>query len=479
MINQFLFLFFLEVLGLSFMILFKKNLDRAYLYLLSFPMGVSLWVFLILIFLCTGLHLYRWAVLTASFLMLGAFFLMDLKKKAFSREERMPLVILLLSFAALSFVFLGLNYSFFTNDSWALVAGGRTIALSTGLPARLLAEKGIFSYILHSAGSFWHFDYLYALYPMITLFLMLFFIYSLYAPFEKKRISLNRHLAYSGLAALFLLSTFFILMNSTYIHSNLLYGFYAFIAVFGLWKRLRGDHSVWLVVSILALLSSVFIRVEGPLVALIPVILLISTRELSLKDKRIYVLSVTLAVSAWFLKLFFVFSGFTGKKLNADRSLFVILIYLLCLLGSWLSEKRGLARLRSYGPPAMLYALAFLWSYFIWTKGMSMKGGDLIIRRYGILLVNILRDGGWGITWMALFFLFIAALFMARFPQESLFAYTILSFGLLFNSLNLFRGGWRVGWGDSGNRMLVHIIFILGFYIFLKFKVMIFKNETS
>jgi len=479
MINQFLFLFFLEVLGLSFMVLFKKNLDRAYLYLLSFPMGVSLWAFLILILLGAGVPVRRGAVLAASFLMLGFFFLMDLRKKVFSREERLPLAILLLSFAALCFVFLSLNYSFFTNDSWGLVAGGRTIALSTRLPARLLAETGIFSFILHSAGSFWHFDYLYALYPMIALFLVLFFIYSLYAPFGKKKISLNRHLAFSGLAALFLLSTFFILLNSTYIHSNLLYGFYTFIAIFGLWKRLRGDHSVWLVVSILALLSSVFIRVEGPLVALIPVILLISTRELSLKDKRIYVLSVTLAVSAWFLKLFFVFSGFTGKKLNADRSLFVILIYLLCLLGLWLSEKRGLARLRSYGPPAMLYALAFLWSYFIWTKGMSMKGGDLIIRRYGILLVNILRDGGWGITWMALFFLFIAALFMARFPQESLFAYTILSFGLLFNSLNLFRGGWRVGWGDSGNRMLVHIIFILGFYIFLKFKVMIFKNETS
>jgi hypothetical protein len=479
MINQFLFLFFLEVLGLSFMVLFKKNLDRAYLYLLSFPMGVSLWAFLILIFLGAGVPVRRGAVLTASFLMLGVFFLMDLRKKAFSREERLPLAILLLSFAALSFVFLSLNYSFFTNDSWGLVAGGRTIALSTRLPARLLAETGIFSFILHSAGSFWHFDYLYALYPMIALFLVLFFIYGLYAPFGMKRISLNRHLAFSGLAALFLLSTFFILMNSAYIHTNLLYGFYTFIAVFGLWRRLQGDHSAWLVISILALLSSIFIRVEGPLVALIPVILLISARELSFKDKGIYVLSVTLAVSAWFLKLFFVFSGFTGKKLNADRSLFVILIYLLCLLGSWLSEKRGLARLRSYGPPAMLYALAFLWSYFIWTKGMSMKGGDLIIRRYGILLVNILRDGGWGITWMALFFLFIAALFMARFPQESLFTYTILSFGLLFNSLNLFRGGWRAGWGDSGNRMLVHIIFIMGFYIFLKFKVMIFKNETS
>lgn len=479
MINQFLFLFFLEVLGLSFMVLFKKNLGRAYLYLLSFPMGVSLWVFLIMVFLCTGLPRYRWAVLTASFLMLGTFFLMDLRKKAFSREERIPLVILLLSFAALSFIFLGLNYSFFTNDSWGLIAGGRTIAYSTRLPARLMAEQGIFSFILHSAGSLWQFDYLYALYPMITLFLVLFFIYGLYAPFEKKRISLNRHLAFSGLAALFLLSTFFILLNSTYIHTNLLYGFYTFIAVFGLWRRLQGDHSTWLVISVLALLSSVFIRVEGPLVALILVIFLISARELSLKDKGIYVLSVTLAISAWFLKLFFIFSGFTGKKLNADRSLFVILIYLLCLLGLWLSEKRRLARLRSYAPPAMLYALAFLWSYFIWTKGMSLRGGDLIIRRYGILLVNILRDGGWGITWIALFFLFIAALFMARFPQESLFTYTILSFGLLFNSLNLFRGGWRVGWGDSGNRMLIHIIFIVGFYIFLKFKAMIFKNETS
>jgi len=479
MINQFLFLFFLEVLGLSFMGLFKKSLDRTYLYLLSLPMGVSLWAFLILILLGAGVSLRRGVALTASLLMLGAFFLMDLKKKVLSREDRVPLTILLLSFTALSFVFLNLNYSFFTNDSWALAAGGRMIALSTRLPARMLAEAGIFSYILHSAGSFWRFDYLYAIYPMIALCLFLFFIYSLYAPFGKKKISLNRPLAFCGLAGLFLLSTFFILLNSTYIHSNLLYGFYTFIALFGLWRRLRGDHFAWLIISVLALLSSVFIRVEGPLVALIPLILLISARELSFKDKVFYVLSVTLAVSAWFLKLFFLFSGFTGKKLDADRSLLVILIYLLCLLGLWLSEKRGLTRLRSYAPPAMLYALAFFWSYFIWTKGMSLKAGELIIRKYGILLVNVLRDGGWGTTWIALFFLFIAALFLARFEQESLFTYYILSFGLLFNSLNLIRGGWRAGWGDSGNRMLVHIIFILVFYIFLKFKGLIFKNETS
>ena len=118
MINQFIFLFFLEVLGLSFMVLFKKNLDRVYLYLLSFPMGVSLWVFLIMIFLCTGLPLYRWAVLTASFLMLGAFFLMDLRKKAFSREERIPLVMLLLSFAVVSFIFLSLNYYYVSKRSF-------------------------------------------------------------------------------------------------------------------------------------------------------------------------------------------------------------------------------------------------------------------------------------------------------------------------------------------------------------------------
>jgi len=478
-INQLLFLCFLEVLGLSFMSLFKKSLDRVYLYLLSFPMGVSLWVFLILLLLWAGVSVDWGTVLAASFLMLGIFLLLGLKKKVFSREDRMPLVVFLLSFAGLSCAFLSLNFSFFTNDSWALVAGGRTIALSTRLPARLLAETGIFSSILHAAGSFWRFDYLYALYPLVALMLVLFLIYGLYAPFENKKISPNRRLAFCGLAALFLLSTYFILLNSFYVHSNLLYGFYTFIALFGLWRRLLGDPFVWLVVSILALLSSIFIRVEGPLVAVIPIVLLISSPKLSFKDKWIYVLSVTLAVSAWFIKLFFVFSGFRGKKLTADRSLLVILIYFVCLLGLWLSERRRLARLRCFIPPAMLYALTLLWSYFIWTKGMSLKGGDLIIHRYGILLINILRDGGWGATWIALFVLFVAALFMARFEQEFLFAYYILSFVLLFNSINLFRGGFRAGWGDSGNRMMVHLIFILVFYIFFKFEAAIFKNKIS
>ncbi len=479
MISQFLFLLFLEILGLVFMALFRPKLGRPSRYLLSFPMGTALWIFMLMLFLLAGWPLRRGAVLTAGFLMLGAFLFAGWRKKAWDAKEGAAAAVFLAAYAILAFLFLNFNYSFLTNDSLGLVAGGRMIVQADSPPARLLANRGIFSYLLHAAESLWGFDYLYAFYPLCASFLLLFFAYNLYAPFRERKIAFNRHLAYSALAVGFLLSTYFFLLNSAYLHTNLLYGFYFFIAVVGLWRRLRGGEPAWMAVSLLALLSTVFIRVEGPLIALVPVFLLLCSPEPTPKEKRAYIVALSLAVSAWFLKLHFVLSRTTSKILTADRSLVVVLFGLVCLLGLWLREKKALARPWTYAPPAMLYALALLWSYFLWTKGMSLKGGDLIIRRYGALLINLLRDGDWGITWIVLPLLFIAALFLARVPAEGFFVATIVAFGLLFNSINLFRGGWRPGWGDSGNRMLVHIIFVLAFYVFLKFRPLFVEDEGA
>jgi len=171
----------------------------------------------------------------------------------------------------------------------------------------------------------------------------------------------------------------------------------------------------------------------------------------------------------WHAYLACILSGFTHKYvLTSHRALLIMALYIAAFILLILSQKISLRRLKKYFPLAMVYSLTLGWSFIIFTRGLIEKGNMLILERYGILTLNVLKNGGWGILWVILTVLFIICLLLKRFPYESLFTYYILSFFLIFNILNLYRGGWREGWGDSGNRMLIQGIFIVAFYTFYK-----------
>jgi hypothetical protein len=72
---------------------------------------------------------------------------------------------------------------------------------------------------------------------------------------------------------------------------------------------------------------------------------------------------------------------------------------------------------------------------------------------------NLTYDGLWLATWVAVLALLAVALIVHRVPDGRLWIVPIIGFGLLYWLLPLIReGAWRVGAGDSGNRILAHIL---------------------
>ena len=451
--------------------MFRKHLDLINTLLLSLPIGLVLWVSFFLVLILSGLPWNSFLIFILNVLFFSAIVYLNIKKKRFSKTVLISTLIYLAGFSLLSIVFLVANFSFLSHDSWILFTGGQHLGLYNDLTSGFLKMGGLFSFIINSSNVLFGFDYLYAFFPLLTLSFILFFFYNLYFPFQDKEKALDSGFFLSLCLSLFLFSSYFVFFHAHYLHSNLLFAIYSFFAVFGLWKRLTSGSNTWLIISCLTLLAASFIRMEGPLFALLIIVILFSIRTISFKEKCVYLIGFCLPTIIWHLKLFFVFKDQADNPfLNPQRVLTIALLYVFVVLIFILGQRRPLRRLQEFLPFGMLYVLSITWTVLIMTTGLKTESYILVLKRYGILLVNATSRGGWGITWIVITVLFLIALLIKKFNHESVFLYYIFSFFLLYNCLNVFRKGWRPEWGDSGNRMLLHVLFILAFYTFLKLR---------
>jgi hypothetical protein len=71
----------------------------------------------------------------------------------------------------------------------------------------------------------------------------------------------------------------------------------------------------------------------------------------------------------------------------------------------------------------------------------------------------VLSEGAWLFTWSVGVVLLAVALVVHQVPSSRLWTTPILGFAILWWLLPMIReGAWRVGTGDSGNRILAHML---------------------
>lgn len=469
MFNQYLFILFIAVLGFLFLLNFKDCFHLWFLYTLSLPIGLVLWSILVLFLVIIRVPHNSIVVLCLAFVFTLLLVRKHIRDRKFSRNDLFHFLQFFGGVSLLTWFFLILKISILSNDSWRFFIGGFYIGMSQSLPPSLVMRNGLVSNIINAGRVYFNFEYGYVLYPMITLSFLLFFIFALTLPTNKHKIRRDS-LLYSSCVVFFLFSSYFIVFNAFYIHSNLFFGLYSFLAMYGVWRRLRDDRWEWLVLSCLSLLWVCFLRLEGPIFMLIILVILVSYRDIRFKEKLIYSGVICSFVLTRHLILFFSLDQFSYKYFARNELLFIVIAYAAFLGYVFVSQWDFIRRFQPYLRIAMLYFLAGSWTLMLYTSGLRSKPVPHFLREYGVLLSNILKDGNWGILLIILFFLFVAALILKSFPYESVFLVYIFSFGFLFNTVNLIRGGWREGWGDSGNRMLLHVLFIVAFYVFYKFR---------
>ena len=464
--NQIFFLFGLYGFGVFLGLLYKGKLPAPLIGISGFLWGTLLWVLGGMVLLTAGIP-YTPLNMLVYFIILGiGVVVLHVRNKTWSLSRREVTSLLLSAGLFLLTLLLAntFNYSTTSQDSIAQISTGKRLAYE-GLSTLVIEElslRGIFLSLLQSASVFLEVDYLHLLQPGFSItFLLVFF--TLPRRIVSHLLSDQRRaLIYALLTSLALFSTYFIVFQFFYVHNSLISAGYLYLAVASFWLGAQEENHCWMVPGVVALLGFSLARNEAPIFALIFLILVISADRTPYQTRLRTILPYLSLVIVWYAYLL-ARMGSGTKILNPEKTLVIIASLAACGALVLISKQEWVQRwLLPYLPQLMLGGLALLLAAMV-----IIKPGHMMISVW-ITIRNTFEVGGWGIAWPLFGFLFALSLAGPRVPGEKLFFYGIWSFLLLLVGIVFFRNPFRLGWGDSGNRMLTHILPITVLYISMK-----------
>jgi len=247
-----------------------------------------------------------------------------------------------------------------------------------------------------------------------------------------------------------------------YIHNNLLSATYLFVAVGTFWLALRERNKAWFVFAVLALTAFSFLRTEALLFALIFLGLLVGTGKLAYRTRLYIVLPFLSVLLLWYLKLLLTIGE--GSMILGPGRIVVVLVILVCAMtGVGLSRFHTVERFLPVLPALILGSLLGILGLMFIQEPVHMYTSLVSVWQ------NLFFYGWWGATWLIISVLFLFALLQPSFQYERLFSFGIPTFFMLLLTLSFMRFPFHLGWGDSANRMMTHILPIIFFYFLLKY----------
>jgi len=464
--NQILFLFGLYSFGVFIGLLFKNKLPTALIGISGFLWGALFWVIgsLVMLTLTIPYTLFSMLVLIIPLIVGGGIIHARRKTWNLSGSELINLLLIAFSFLLILILASYFNFSTTSQDSIVQISTGIRISYE-GLSSWVMRElslRGVFLSLLQSTSVFLGDDYLYLVQPAFAFTFFLVFFYLTRRIISNILSNQRLTLTYSVLASLALFSTYFMVFQFFYIHNSLISAAYLFVGVSGIWLSVIEDDSNWLVLAMAGLLGFSLARNEAPIFALIFLLLVISADRIPYRDRMRSILPYLAFLILWYAYLL-ARMGTGTKILDPEKASIIIASLFACGTLVLISDGKWVKRFLLPRLPQIMLS-----SLFLMVVAMVIFKPEHMIISVWITIRNVLEAGGWGITWLLFGFLFILSLPGPRVPWEKLYSYGIFSFLFLLLGIVYFRNPFRLGWGDSANRMLTHILPIIMSYIVMK-----------
>lgn len=438
----------------------RARLPWAFLAFLAWPVGCFSWLFAVVVALSFGagakvalsLHL----IISACVFWLGIRHSRGQERIMYlSRAGVLTIVGLTISIAAQ--VFRMTQGSF---DSFELVALGRSLLILGFRPdvSAILASWGVLLPVIHGASVAVKVEFLSSVQPLFFVSLLgLFFLgTNESARFVSK--GKNPGLPLIGLASMLLLgTTYTFAFQSVYIHNSMLSAVYLMIYFVGIIVARNRENEKALWVAVIGLLGFTLCRTEAPLFAAIAMIsgaylLLDSPIAAGFGRKLIF---YTAIISAWYGILVVSIGTGTDTLTPWRAGLQILALIVVTAAISLTASIKFLQRLIRFAPEILLSgAILAASAAFVW------KSGHIVTSLHNVL-ENMFYSGFWSSSWTILALL----LGLTFLGPASRLRDAILSFGVAFFVLVLvlvlFRVPYRLGFGDSANRILTHLMPIL------------------
>lgn len=461
--NEYFFILFLYLLGIVSLFSFRQKIAEKILITLALPFGLGiLGLVSITMVLC---HIrYNLVNLLGLLFVIGCcgFYFSFIKSKVKIVEKKF-LFLYSIFFMLFTYIAIEFNYSVLSFDSIALVSHGKQLALAgymQGDNATALSSWGFLSLAVQAVGKLIDTEYIYSLYPIMALnFCFLF--YQVTTTIIKKTLNLNMLLT-SLLTILCLFSfmtVYFMIFQFVYIHNSLLSSFYLFAALTMLYLYQIEIKKQWLHLGFCMLFCFAILRTESTLfIFLFSCYFLLDKKASDLKAPLL-VLSVVLL--SWYLKIVSVSAK--GEIVTPIRGLMVIVpIVLLTLIICFVKLDR-FKNLMKYSSIFILMGLLGV------LAALFVLEYDHMLVSLDVSRINMFIYGRWGYVWHVMLALFAGSFLFKTKVDLNAFRYSIISFFLLVLILVYLRTPYRLGWGDSANRIFTHILPVLGFYNLLAY----------
>lgn len=270
----------------------------------------------------------------------------------------------------------------------------------------------------------------------------------------------RRQLVVAGL--LFAASSNRLLYDVFYINSHVQLAAYTLIAVAGSWLSVMERSWRWSLVAGTALAAGLLFRPEQPFVTalvLIPVAVFAPDRR-----SRVAVALPALVISlVWYGGLLWRYAP-DGSEISLTAPVLTSLVVVITAGGLVLAG--GFHRVE---PIAALADRALLPVLALILAGFTVTQPRILVDSLSATFANlVLVEGLWMLAWPVLAGLTAVALVVHHVPCSQLWTRPVVGFALLFWLLPFAReAAWRVGTGDSGNRILAHVFLVALAFVLL------------
>lgn len=370
-------------------------------------------------------------------------------------------------FAAACLGLTAFNLGRFGLDSHRLVGLGIVIAQDGALHADTMArlsDWGVFQVVAHSMMTWSDEQVLYALPLVLGLSLAPLFALCLWHAREDRDGASGRRGAAAVVVALATATLFTsggVLDHLILVHTNFASAVFLFGYVVLFWLGETRRDASWIPPAFVCLTAFALQRTETPVVAVLFLCLTVAPSELPVRTVRPWLAGFTLVVALWCGALSLNVSA-ASALVTPTRSLLLGGAAVAFFLWTLLPRSSLVRRLNQLLPALVAGAVGVALLAAFATKPAHM------LESARVWLWNLTQLPTWGTFWYGLALL-IAVSLLAPPPRfRQVFAIGLPVYAALILLLVYFRVPYRVGNGDSANRMTIHLVPLIFYYAAMK-----------
>ncbi len=372
-----------------------------------------------------------------------------------------------LGFIASCWYFFVNGWVFYSPDSMYMVIMAKSL-LETGFSEWYFASPllwGIFVPAMQTIGMLFEYEYTWFIQPVISIVFLASFLYLLIRAGRKESDKKWMPIILAVLGGLIMISANMYWAAQFYIHTNLNSGISLFFVVVSLFMAVREDNKSWLGITALFLIMFGMLRTENVIVASLVIVLAVVSNRLSYRERLLTFLPYLGVQILWNLFILRIKPEAFSNLMTTDQLLVVTIALILLVVFLMVSDNKWLKEKLFPKMPAIFVSGILLTILLV-----------VILRRQAIFifilnnLTTLFLTGQWLTTfWVVITFLVLVRP-KTKLDFDSIFKLTIIGFFAMIVMMGALKGS-HAGWWDSANRMYIHILPVMVFYLILRLNI--------